>query len=306
MFDFPLLPVQASTFAPSVDYAFWFLSIFVMAFTIGVTCVLIFLGLKYKQTEGRRSHHPEALKLEIIWTLIPTIIGVGFFAWGAQLYFEAARIPENTYDLEVIGKQWMWKIQHPNGRREVNELHIPVDQAVKLSMTSQDVIHSFFVPAFRKKQDVLPGKKTHMWFQATKPGVYPLFCAEYCGTEHSTMVGTVYVMERADYLEWLEGGPVLTPSVEGEEVFNRMGCITCHAAGDSQRGPHLGNVFGSEVKLQDGGTTVADEEYLRESILYPSAKVVAGYVPLMPDFKSQLTEEDVNNLVAYIKSLSDK
>lgn len=303
--NFPLLPEQASTFAPNVDLLFYTLTAFVGLFTIGVTLVLIVLGLKYKAEPGRKSVHVENMKLELLWTAIPAVISIIIFAWGALLYFDYRNIPENTVDISVIGKQWMWKVQHSNGRREVNELHIPVNRPVKLTMTSQDVIHNFYIPAFRVKQDAVPASYTDMWFEATKTGTFPFFCAEYCGTEHSLMGGYVTVMDQNEYQEWLQGGPPVTPVQAGETLFQQMGCITCHDAGAASRGPILDGLFGSEVKLRGGDTVTADEEYIRESIMSPAAKIVDGYAPLMPTFPN-LDEDDILNLVAYIKSLSDE
>lgn len=305
MVNFPILPEQASTFAEHVDPMFWALSIFSVVFCVGITILLIALGIRFRQKhDGRKSIHVENLPLELTWSVIPMVLALGIFAWGAVLYYDFANVPENTLDISVIGKQWMWKLQHPNGVREVNELHIPVGKAVKLTMTSQDVIHSFFVPAFRVKQDVLPAKYTQLWFEATKVGTYPLFCAEYCGTQHSTMGGYVHVMEPADYELWLSGGPALSPVAAGEALFSQMGCATCHAAGDASRGPQLNGVFGSEVKFKDGTSLIADEDYIHESIVSPTAKIVDGYAALMPgNFGSQLSDEDILNLVAYIKSL---
>jgi cytochrome c oxidase subunit 2 len=213
-------------------------------------------------------------------------------------------MPENPLEIDVVGKQWMWKIRHPNGKREVNTLHVPVNQPVRLTMTSQDVIHSFFVPAFRLKQDVLPARYTSMWFEATKTGEYPLFCAEYCGTEHSTMVGKVVVMEPAAYAEWL-GSEVAgqSPVDAGRILFERLGCASCHLAGDLSRGPDLIGLYGNEVKLADGRTLTADEEYLRESILNPGAKVVEGFEALMPSFAGQIEDQDLANLIQYIRTL---
>lgn len=302
--NFPIFPEQASTFAPHVDLMFYALTAFVGAFTIGVLVVMIVLGIKYKAEPGRKSVHVESLKLELLWSAIPAIIGLVIFAWGAIIFFDYRNIPENTLDINVIGKQWMWKIQHPNGRREVNTLHIPVGRPVKVTMTSQDVLHNFYIPAFRVKQDVLPAKYTDMWFEATKVGTFPLFCAEYCGTEHSLMGGTVTVMEEAEYQEWLQGGPPMTPVEAGEAIFQQMGCVTCHDAGAANRGPALKGVYGSEVTLRGGEKVIADDEYIRESIMNPSAKIVDGYAPLMPTFPN-LDDEDIFNLLAYIKSLSD-
>ncbi len=310
MFDFPLLPESASTFASfaGADGLFYALTLFVGAFCIGITALIIILGLKYKQRpgDGRKSVHLENMQVEIIWSVIPLIISLGIFAWGAVIFKDYRSIPDNTIDISVIGKRWMWKVQHPNGIREVNQLHVPRGKPVKLTMTSQDVIHSFFVPAFRVKQDVMPAVYTTLWFEATKTGDFHLFCAEYCGTDHSTMVGTVTVMEPADYEQWLGGASALTPAQAGEALFHLMGCASCHASGDESRGPQLDNVFGHEVQLRGEDPIIADETYLRQSIVDPAAKVVEGYVPLMPaTYAAQLEEEDILDLIAYIKSLSD-
>lgn len=300
-----LIPEQASTFAPRVDMLYYALWAFLIVFTVGVTFALVYFGIKYRQKlgTGRRSVHIESLALELTWTLIPTVIAICIFAWGATLYYDYANVPANTLDISVIGKRWMWKTQHPNGLREVNELHVPVNTPVKLTMTSQDVLHSFYIPAFRVKQDTVPGVYTTMWFEATKTGTFPIFCAEYCGTEHSTMGGTVTVMTPAEYEQWLEGGPAETPAARGEAMFQNLGCITCHAQGSTQQGPLLNDIFGTDVRLQNGETVKANEEYIAESILEPNVKVVEGYAPLMPSFKGQLDEDDVMSLVAYIKSL---
>lgn len=310
MFDFPIFPEQASTFATfsGVDGLFYALTIFTGVFVVGITALLIALGIKYQKRPGenRPSVHGENLMIEIVWSIIPLVISMGIFAWGAVTYYDFRNIPENTIDISVIGKQWMWKVQHSNGVREVNALHVPIGRPVKLTMTSQDVIHSFFVPAFRVKQDVLPAKYTTMWFEATKTGDFRIFCAEYCGTGHSTMMGMVTVMEPADYEQWLSGGTALSPVDAGAALFAQMGCVTCHASDDVNRGPSLTNVYGHDAALTDGTSVFADAEYIRESIVNPAAKVVAGYVPLMPaNFGTQLSDEDILNLLEYIKSLSD-
>ena len=311
MFDFPIFPEQASTFATlwGVDGLFYALTLFVGSFVVAITALLIFLGLKYQKRRGenRPSIHSENLLVEVIWSTIPLIIALGIFAWGAVTYYDFRNIPENTIDISVIGKQWMWKIQHGNGSREVNTLHVPIGRPVKLTMTSQDVIHSFFVPAFRIKQDVLPAKYTTQWFEATKTGDFRIFCAEYCGTAHSTMIGMVTVMEASDYEQWLSGGSALSPVDAGAALFQQMGCVTCHASDDINRGPSLTNVYGNDIELNDGTAVLADEDYIRESIVNPTAKVVDGYVPLMPvNFRTQLSDEDILNLLEYIKSLSDE
>jgi cytochrome c oxidase subunit 2 len=207
-------------------------------------------------------------------------------------------------EIAVVGRQWMWKIQHPSGRREINELHVPVGAPVKLRIASQDVIHSFYIPAFRVKMDAVPGRYTQLWFEATKPGEYHLFCAEYCGTEHSRMIGKVVVMEPDQFQNWLGGVTEETPVEAGERLFAEFNCANCHTGGTRQRGPHLGGLFGKPVRLADGRTVTFDETYIRESIINPNAKIVAGYAPVMPTYRGQLSEEQLLQLVAYIRSLT--
>jgi cytochrome c oxidase subunit 2 len=226
------------------------------------------------------------------------------FAWGAVVYFKERTPPADATEVYVVAKQWMWKLEHAEGQREINELHIPVGRDVRLIMTSQDVIHSFYVPAFRLKQDVLPGRYTVEWFRATKPGVYHLFCAEYCGTQHSGMVGSIVVLEPAQYEAWMNGGSTGPLSATGEKIFAELGCSTCHRSDAQGRGPNLQGVFGKPVQLEDGRTVTADENYLRECILDPGARRVKGFQPLMPTFQGLVSEEQVNALVAYIKSIS--
>ena len=226
------------------------------------------------------------------------------FLWGADLFLEQSIPPQGAEEVYVVGKQWMWKVQHSNGRREINELHVPVGRAVKLTVASQDVIHSFFIPAFRVKQDVVPGQYRTMWFQATKPGQYHLFCAEYCGTDHSKMIGRVVVMQDLDYQTWLGGYTAESPVQAGEKLFTQFDCVNCHESGRRQRCPTLGGLYGTQVPLVSGGTVLFDEAYIRESILDPRAKVAAGYEPVMPTYRNQVTEEQMLALIAYIKSLS--
>ena len=226
------------------------------------------------------------------------------FFWGAVVYFKGRTPPRDSTEVYVVAKQWMWKLEHAEGQREINELHVPVGRDVKLIMTSQDVIHSFFVPAFRMKQDVLPGRYTVAWFRATKPGTYHLFCAEYCGTQHSGMIGSIVVLEPAQYEAWMSGGSTGPLSATGEKIFAELGCVTCHRSDTQGRGPNLQGVFGKPVLLEDGRTVTADENYVRESILDPGAKVVNGFKPVMPTFQGLVSEEQLNALVAYVKSLS--
>jgi cytochrome c oxidase subunit 2 len=232
------------------------------------------------------------------------VLAMVMFGWGASLYFTNSRAPEGAMELHVVGKQWMWKIQHPEGPREINELHVPTGQAVRLIMTSEDVIHSFYIPAFRIKMDVLPGRYTTAWFEATQIGEYHLFCAEYCGNEHSRMVGKVVVMDPVDYERWVSGeGAGESMAARGARLFTEMRCDTCHQPEGTGRGPSLEGIFGSVVALENGQSVEADESYLRESILNPGAKVVAGFQPVMPTFQGQVNEEQLLQIIAYLKTL---
>ena len=303
---FELVPEGASTLAPRVDALHIYVLVTCSIFAVGVAVAILVFSIRYR----RRSGVPSAtelqgsVKLEALWGGIPLVLSLTFFFWGAKLYFETRTPPSQGMEFYVTGKQWMWKIQHPTGQREVNALHVPVGEVVKLTMTSEDVIHSFYIPAFRVKYDVLPGRYTRAWFQATKAGEYHLFCAEYCGTKHSEMIGTVTVLEPDQYERWLEGQPEASDPVEaGAAHFERLRCNTCHEAGAEQRGPRLEGIFGKPVQLTDGRTLVRDENYLRRSILEPNADVVAGYLPQMPTYEGQVSEEELLQLVAYIRSL---
>lgn len=304
--DFPLFPDQASTVAKDVDTLYFFLVAVSGFFSVLIFSLVFYFAIRYRRRSEDEvpRHIHESLRLELGWAIPPLVISMVMFSWGAILFFRIARPPANALDLYVVGKQWMWKIQHPEGRREINELHVPVGRAVKLTMTSEDVIHSFYIPAFRVKQDVLPGRYSTVWFEPNRPGEYHLFCAEYCGTKHSGMIGRVVVLEPARYEEWLSGTPP-GESLEagGERLFQQLFCHTCHRAGAGQRGPVLDGIFGTKVRLESGETLVVDEAYLRESILNPAAKVLAGYRPVMPTFQGQVSEEAVLQLIAYIKSL---
>lgn len=303
---FDIIPEQASTYAESVDLLFYFLVAVAVVMVTAIFSAVAFLAYRYRYVKGsdRRSHSLESAALEVTWTVIPTVGFLAVFVWGLFLYLDYAKPPVGALEIDVVAKQWMWKIQHPDGRREVNELHIPVGRPIQLTMISQDVIHDFFVPAFRVKQDVLPGRYTKLWFEPTKVGEYHLFCAEYCGTNHSRMGGTVYVMEPEHYVQWLGGGPRKSPQEAGAFLFEQRGCASCHSGKPDSRGPGLEGLYGTEVELTTGNFVTADDEYLRESIFESAKKIVEGYSALMPSFKNQLTEEDGRNLIAYIKSLS--
>jgi cytochrome c oxidase subunit 2 len=302
---FRLFPEQASTFAPKLDRLYWFLIGVSGFFSALIILLLLFFAVKYRR---RPNVTPEKTKqslgLELLWTAIPLMLVMVMFVWGADLFLDESIPPRGAEEIYVVGKQWMWKAQHSTGRREINELHIPVGRAVKLTLASQDVIHSFFIPAFRVKQDAVPGQYRTMWFEPTKPGEYHLFCAEYCGTDHSKMIGRIVVMEDMAYQTWLGGYTEETPVQAGEKLFTQFDCVNCHASGRRQRCPNLTGLYGTMVPLAGGGSVLFDEAYIRESILDPKAKIAAGFEPLMPTFRGQVSEEQMLALIAYLKSLS--
>ena len=307
MWSFPLLPEQASTVASRIDQLYFTLVGVSLFFSLVILIGLAYSAIRYRKgtvfTRANAKH--DYLPLELLWTIVPLAIAMGIFVWSSKLFIEMRVPPKDAMEVYVVGKQWMWKIQHPLGNREINQLHVPAGRPVRLIMTSQDVIHSFYIPAFRIKQDVLPGRYTSQWFEATTPGEYHLFCAEYCGTSHSGMIGKVVVMEPAAYEAWLSGAAGdLAMAATGAQLFQQFGCQTCHRLGAEQRGPVLDGLMGKEVKLATGETIVADLDYVRESILNPRTKMVAGYQPLMPTYKNQLTQEQLNELVEYVRSLS--
>jgi cytochrome c oxidase subunit 2 len=295
--------------AGKVDALYFFLVAVSAFFVILIAALVIFFGIRYR----RRAHDEvgtkvvPSLALELAWTIIPLCLGLVMFGWGASVYFNEARPPAETLDIYVVGKQWMWKFQHLDGQREINELHVPVGRAVRLTGTSEDVIHSFFVPAFRLKADVIPGRYTTLWFNATKTGRYHLFCAEYCGTKHSGMTGTVIVMDPTEYQAWLAGGAgEESLASKGQKAFQDLACITCHRADGQGRGPVLDGVYGSKVSLNNGQIVIADEAYIRESILSPAAKVTTGFQPIMPTFQGLVSEEQLLALIEYVKSLKGR
>ena len=303
---FPLAPEQASSVAGEVDALFLFILAVTGLFAIGIWIALFYFAIRYRRRseDERPAEIHGSLVLELTWTIIPFLLMSAMFVWGAKVFFHLNRPPDDAMTVSVVGKRWMWKLQHPTGQREINELHVPVGRAVKLVITSEDTIHSFFVPAFRIKKDAVPGRYNMAWFRATKTGRYHLFCAEYCGTEHSKMIGRIVVMEPEEYQVGLAGGPAPeSPVLAGEKLFTELNCITCHRPDSAGRGPVLNGIFGRPVALASGERVVADEAYVRESILSPAAKVVAGYQPVMPTYLGQASEEQLIALIAYIESL---
>jgi cytochrome c oxidase subunit 2 len=315
------LPIQASNFASELDWLFFTLVAITVFFTTFIFCLVLFLAVKYKKRKGndyepRQHEHP---LLEIVWSSIPLVIGLGLFWWGADLFLRMySEPPAGAIDVYVTGKQWMWKFQYPDGKREINTLHVPVGKPVKLTMVSEDVIHSFFIPDFRVKHDVVPMRYTSLWFEATTPGVYAISCSQYCGTKHSEMIGKVHVLSEKEYADWLGGGgsggsvtaaaTTSSPSKDsknlaavGKEVYTRLACASCHL--NPQIAPLHTGLFGRSETLITGEQIKVDENYIRESILRPSAKVVKGYQPVMPAYQGQVSEEELQALIAYLKTL---
>jgi cytochrome c oxidase subunit 2 len=302
----PLFPDSASTMSGRVDALYFFLLAVAVFFSLLIAGLIVVYAVRYR----RRA--PQSIgavveggtPLEIAWIVIPTLITVVLFVWGASVFFAMSRPPEDTLNIYVVGKQWMWKFQHLDGQREIDEVHVPVGRSVKFIMTSEDVVHDVFVPAFRVKADVLPGRYTTLWFQATRPGRYRLFCSQYCGTRHSAMTGEVVVMEPAEFQTWLSGGAADGSLASGgQRLFSDLACNTCHRPDAQGRGPVLVGLFGKTVITESGERVTVDEAYIRESIIHPSARIAAGYQPIMPTFQGLVSEDQLLQLVEYVKSL---
>ncbi len=304
--NFALFPKEASTIAPYADALYFFL-LLITLFGTGVVLLLVLaFSLKYRQAK-----HPVVVQiegstlLEATWTIIPLAVFLLCFVWGALLYFRIYNPPTNAMNIYIVGKQWMWKAEHPGGQHEINSLHVPVGRDVQLTMISQDVFHSFSIPAFRVKREVIPGRYSTVWFQATEPGTYHLFCTQYCGTDHSAMIGDIVVLSPDDYKAWTEQSTSgMSLAQNGERLYASLGCNACHSGNAAARGPNLANVYGTKVQLSDGSQLLVDDAYLRDSILNPSQHITAGYAPIMPTYQGQISEEGLIDLVEYIKNLS--
>lgn len=323
MWNVPFFPDAASTLAPRIDAVFFVLMAISVAFTILIAFAVTFFAIRYRKgAQVDRTHaFSSSFALEAAWMGIPLILVLGIFAIGTQVFFEMFNPPKDATPIYVIGKQWMWKVQHPQGRQEINEIHLPAGRPVRLIMTSQDTLHSFYVPAFRMKQDVLPGRLTSEWFEPMKPGRYHLFCAEYCGTDHSRMGGWAVVMDPADYERWLKGttdgtgagssDAGIPMAASGAALFEKYHCTGCHGANSEFRAPKLAGVYGNQVPIMASNNkdvifVKADDKYIRDSILLPKTQVVAGYEPVMPSYKDVLQEEELLQLMEYIKSIGRK
>jgi len=302
----PFWPEQASSHAAQLDMFILAFSVLVALLAIPVGILIFVFAVKYRRNKSvDRQHAPNRkVWLEVSWSVLPFLAALGFYIWSTALFFDLNHPPSGTLDIFIVAKQWMWKAEHPGGQREIDELHVPVGQAVRLIMNSQDVIHSLYVPALRVKQDVVPGRTMSLWFRAEKPGVYWMTCAEFCGTDHSVMGGKFYVQTADEYAAWLaRSGVDLSLAASGEILFRKYGCSGCHAASSVVHAPDLTGLYGRSVALANGQTVIADEQYIQDSILRPQKQVAAGYGPIMPTFKNILGEDEVIQLVAYIKSL---
>jgi cytochrome c oxidase subunit 2 len=299
-----LLPA-ASDAAQRVDRVFLALFAITSLVAVGIAIVIVVFCIRYRRSATvDRSNAPANKRwLEYAWTATPMVIFLGFFAWGAVVYAGFYGRADGAMPVFVVGKQWMWRVEHPNGRREIDELHVPLGQKVRLVFATEDVIHSFYVPAFRMKQDAVPGRYTELTLTPTRLGTYEMHCTEYCGTDHARMGGRVIVMRPEDFARWLaEGGHGASMAARGFEAFRRLGCSGCHDPRSTVHAPDLAGLYGRAVHLQDGRTVVADDAYIRDSILLPKRDVVAGFDPIMPSFQGQASEEDILELIAYLKS----
>jgi cytochrome c oxidase subunit II len=306
LFGIPFFPEQASSFAMDVDALYFFVVAVSAFFALLIAVLVIAFGVKFHRKHvGEVGARIEGnLPMELLWSVIPTVIAMVMFGWGASVFYHLRRPPDEAMQIYAVGKQWMWKFQHLEGQREINELHVPMGRPVKITVTSEDVLHSLYFPAFRTKIDAIPGRYMEMWFEPTKAGTYHMFCAEYCGTNHSGMIGSVTVLEPAAYQSWLAGGGEGPLAQRGAQLFQQLACNSCHLDTGQGRGPALKDVFGKPVELADGSTVMADEAYLRESILNSQAKIVKGFQPLMPTFQGLISEEGLVALIEHVKSLS--
>ena len=300
-----LFPREASTIAPYADALYFFLTLITIIGTVIVGILVVGFSIRY-----RKDRHPVAVQiegstlLEATWTIIPLALFLICFVWGALLYFRIYDPPTNAMNVYIVGKQWMWKAEHPGGQHEINALHVPTGRPVVLTMISQDVFHSYSIPEFRVKREVIPGRYTTVWFEATDPGVYHLFCTQYCGTAHSAMIGDITVMTPADYQKWTEESTSgMSLAQNGERIFASMQCNSCHTGNAAARGPNLAGVYGSKLHLTNGNDVLVNDAYLRDAILNPSAHITAGYSPIMPTYQGQISEEGLIDLVEYIKQM---
>lgn len=301
-----LWPAAASASAVEVDHAILAFTGVLLLLTVPIFVFMAYCAAKYHAGRQVDRSYREArnLRIELSWMLIPFALSLIFFVWAARIYDHQLHPPPNALVITAMGRQWMWKFQHPGGQAEINDLHVPVNQPVRINLLSQDVVHALYIPALRIQMDAIPGRETELWFNANRIGAYEQFCSEFCGTDHSRMAGTLYVMKPADYQAWLAAqGSQDTAAAQGKALFSSLGCSGCHGAGATVRAPDLVGLYGNPVPLQDGGTTTADDGYIMDKILYPDRNRIAGYEQKMPSFANKLSDADLLKLVAYIRSL---
>jgi cytochrome c oxidase subunit 2 len=300
-----LFPAEASTIAPWTDALYFFLLAMTLVGLFLVGALVFYFSIRYRKEKSPVATQVEgSTLLEATWTIIPLAIFLVTFVWGAVLYFRIYNPPTNAMNIYIVGKQWMWKAEHPGGQHEINALHVPIGRPVQLTMISQDVFHSFSIPDFRVKREVIPGRYSTVWFQATEAGTYHLFCTQYCGTAHSAMIGSIVALTPEDYTKWTEQSTSgMSLAQNGERLYASMGCNACHNGSAAARGPSLAGVYGSKLQLAGGGQVLVNDAYLRNAILNPSQHVTAGYAPIMPTYQGQISEEGLIDLVEFIKNL---
>lgn len=301
----PLFPEQASTLAPEVDNLYFFVTAVTAFFALLVVVLVIAFAIKYRDRTGDKVGAPIAgsIPLELVWSIVPFFVSMAIFGWSTIVFFHTVRAPDQTLEIYSTGKRWMWRFQHIDGQSEINELHVPLGRPVKVIFTSEDVLHALYIPAFRVKADAIPGRYSSIWFTPTKVGEYHLFCAEYCGTKHSGMIGRVVVMEPKAYQAWLSGDTGLPMAARGEQLFQQLGCVSCHLNDGSGRGPSLAGKYGAQETLANGTTVTVDDTYIRESVLTPQMKLVVGYQPVMPTFQGQVNEAGLMSLIEFVKTI---
>ena len=300
-----LWPAAASASAAETDQLIWLFTALTLVLVVPIFIGITIFAVRYREGNqvNRKYREDRDRTLEIGWMLIPFVLTLIFFAWGAKMFIVHKNPPPNAMRIEAVGRQWMWKFQHPGGQAEINDLHIPTGEPIMINMISQDVIHSLYIPALRIQMETLPGRYTQFWFNADRPGIYRILCSEFCGTDHSTMVGLLTIMTPADYANWLtQAGSSISLEASGQRLYAQLGCSGCHEGANTARAPTLAGLAGSTVPLEKGGSVIADDAFIRSKILDPDRDKIAGYRQVMPTYKGVIKEDEMNQLVAFIRS----